>query len=126
MKRTALFLMAILFLCSCAGNRAARIQEKMKTWEGKHFNDLVAALGPPARVMDDGQGGKIFIYSASRKTYSPGFSWTSSRGQVNRQGDIYMSSKGWIPGNTGVLIHPDGTRIILDKPGRLYLSDCLC
>lgn len=99
-RKTAFVLLVGLLICACAGRRAEQIQAKAETWKGKHFNDLVAALGPPSQVMDDGGNGRIFVYSASRQIYLPGNSWTTSQGNITRQGDIYMSSKGVIPGRT--------------------------
>lgn len=42
----------------------------MASWQGRNWNDLVASWGPPARVMDDGSGGRILTYEI--KCSNPG------------------------------------------------------
>lgn len=54
----------------------------MKSWEGNHFSDLIASWGPPQQVMDDGQGGKIFVYASNRTFTSPGHATTTTTGSV--------------------------------------------
>jgi len=61
-KIMVLGLMALLIgACATAANKKA--QQLEEDWKGKNFNDLIAAKGPPDEKLDDGQGGKIFIYS---------------------------------------------------------------
>jgi hypothetical protein len=43
----------------------------MASWEGNNANDLIASWGPPNRIMDDGEGGKIFIYIFDRHSNTP-------------------------------------------------------
>ena len=45
--------------------------ETMAGWEGSDANDLIAPWGPPKRVMDDGERGKIFIYIFDRASNTP-------------------------------------------------------
>jgi len=55
-------LMALLIgACATAANK--KTQQLEEDWKGKNFNDLIAAKGPPDEKLDDGQGGKIFVYS---------------------------------------------------------------
>ena len=53
----------VLLIGACATNASKKAQQLEEDWKGKNFNDLVAAKGPPDEKLDDGQGGKIFIYS---------------------------------------------------------------
>jgi len=55
-------LMALLIgACATAANK--KTQQLEEDWKGKNFNDLITAKGPPDEKLDDGQGGKIFVYS---------------------------------------------------------------
>ena len=47
------------FLLSCATPTA----EIMDSWKGSHVSRLIKSWGPAQRIADDGQGGKIYIYS---------------------------------------------------------------
>ena len=51
-----------------------KAQQLEEDWKGKNFNDLIASKGPPDEKMDDGQGGKIFIYSSSELSPDSGIS----------------------------------------------------
>ena len=55
-------LMALL-IGACATDANKKTQQLEEDWKGKNFNDLIAAKGPPDEKLDDGQGGKIFVYS---------------------------------------------------------------
>ena len=61
-KIMVLALMALLIV-ACASDANKKTQQLEEDWKGKNFNDLIAAKGPPDEKLDDGQGGKIFIYS---------------------------------------------------------------
>ena len=52
-----------LAIGACATSASKKAQQLEEDWKGKNFNDLIAAKGPPDEKLDDGQGGKIFIYS---------------------------------------------------------------
>lgn len=52
-----------LFIGACATNASKKTQQLEEDWKGKNFNDLIAGKGSPDAKLDDGQGGKIFIYS---------------------------------------------------------------
>ena len=80
-KIMVLGLMALLIgACATAANKKA--QQLEEDWKGKNFNDLIAAKGPPDEKLDDGQGGKIFIYSTYEyeQTSVSGTGGGSSRG----------------------------------------------
>jgi len=52
-----------LLIGACATAANKKTQQLEEDWKGKNFNDLIAAKGPPDEKLDDGQGGKIFVYS---------------------------------------------------------------
>jgi hypothetical protein len=72
-----ILVLALLFISGCAS-----INKTMQSWMGHHQSDLIASWGPPQQIMDDGQGGKIFIYSTTRTFTSPGHSTTTVSGSA--------------------------------------------
>jgi uncharacterized membrane protein YgcG len=64
LKILVLALLALL-IGACATSPSKKALQLEEDWKGKNFNDLIAAKGPPDEKLDDGQGGKIFIYSSS-------------------------------------------------------------
>jgi hypothetical protein len=69
--------LAFSFIPGCAS-----INKTMQSWVGNHQSDLIANWGPPQQVMDDGRGGKIFIYFTTRSFTSPGHSTTTVTDQL--------------------------------------------
>jgi hypothetical protein len=90
MKFLLLVLMALL-IGACATNASKKAQKLEEDWKGKNFNDLIAAKGPPDEKLDDGRGGKIFIYSAYE---SEPASESGSRGGSSHGGG-YGGGGGW-------------------------------
>jgi len=62
--KVMLIVLTALLIWACATNASKKTQQLEEDWKGKNFNDLIAAKGPPDKELDDGRGGKIFIYSA--------------------------------------------------------------
>jgi uncharacterized membrane protein YgcG len=77
-KILVLALMALL-IGACATSPSKKAQQLEEDWKGKNFNDLIAAKGPPDEKMDDGQGGKIFIYLSSELSPDSGSGGGMSR-----------------------------------------------
>ncbi len=50
----------LLVIAAFAG--CASIDKTMESWMGHHQSDLIARWGPPKRVLNDGQGGMIFMF----------------------------------------------------------------
>jgi hypothetical protein len=67
MKINIFALLCIFLFAGCVGH----INEVMNSWMNHHYSDLIESWGPPSQVFDDGQGGRILIYSENR-------SWTVS------------------------------------------------
>ena len=80
-KIMVLALMALL-IGACATSASKKTQQLAEDWQGKNFNDLIAAKGAPDDKLDDGQGGKIFIYSTYeyKQDSVSGSGGSSSRG----------------------------------------------
>lgn len=51
--------------------------ELMESWIGQHQSDLIASWGPPQQTIDDGEGGRILVYTTTRSYASPGSATTS-------------------------------------------------
>jgi hypothetical protein len=75
-----LLIFGALLIGGCATVANNKSQKLEEDWKGKNFNDLIAAKGPPDEKLDDGQGGKIFIYSSSELSPDSGHSIGSSHG----------------------------------------------
>jgi hypothetical protein len=80
-----------LLIGACATNASKKTQQLEEDWKGKNFNDLIAAKGPPDEKLDDGRGGKIFIYSA----YQSEPASESRRGGSSSPGGGYGGGGGW-------------------------------
>lgn len=91
MVRKRLILVIIisaLVLMGCA----ARIGNVMRSWEGAHYSSLIARWGPPQQVFEDGQEGRILIYTQTRQGTVPGKSQTHTRGSVTIYDDYIWGS----------------------------------
>jgi hypothetical protein len=74
--RLSVSLLAIVLLTGCI---TGRINDQMNSWVGHPVAELVMAWGPPQAVYDDGQGGRIVVYTNERKfTTAPATSTTST------------------------------------------------
>ncbi len=75
MKKFALLLITTVALAVTSGC-AARINKVMASWERYHYSELIASWGPPQQVFDDGAGGRILIWTATRSYTVPGHATT--------------------------------------------------
>ena len=63
----------------------------MDSWVGSHVSKLIRSWGPPHRVVSDGTGGKIYIWSSHVK-----IPWKKEKreGSVRREGNtLYYKEK---------------------------------
>ncbi len=51
-----------LLLVVAAFPGCASVDKTMASWMGHHQSELIARWGPPKKVLNDGQGGMIFLY----------------------------------------------------------------
>jgi hypothetical protein len=79
------FILLIIALSGCVN-----MSEVMESWEGHHVSDLVASWGPPQRVMDDGAGGKILVYTESRQWVTPGKATTTAYSSGSTYGNLNL------------------------------------
>lgn len=74
-RLTALIL-PILLLTGCL---TGRLNETMSSWVGHSASELIMSWGPPQAVYDDGQGGRIVVYTNQRQfTTAPATATTST------------------------------------------------
>src|SRR5688572_17762916 len=85
------YLAVLLFMCLGAGC-GSLINKKMASWDGHHYSDMIASWGPPQQVLDDGTGGKIFVYTAVRSFTSPGQANTRVTGSAYGVGNYAYGS----------------------------------
>ena len=81
-KENCLYLITailVLMIYACSATQQVR-EELQKNWEGRNVNDLIAELGPPTQILDDGQGGKIYCYTSTKQIHSHGDSFTTYQG----------------------------------------------
>jgi hypothetical protein len=111
------FLWAMVHLgCSAA------IDKKMASWQGESANNLIASMGPPDAVLDDGEGGKILVYTAQRTFSSPGYSTSYATGTGTAIGSTYYgSAQGttiYSPGHTSA--YKASRMFWVNKEGYIY------
>ncbi len=54
----------------------------MQSWAGHHYSELMMSWGPPQQVYDDGQGGRILIYTIRRQWTTAGQATTTTTGRA--------------------------------------------
>jgi hypothetical protein len=75
-------LLIAAILLSTTGCFSNRINSVMRSWEGHHYSELVMSWGPPQAVYDDGQGGRMLVWTVVRQWTTPGTAVTSTTGQA--------------------------------------------
>ncbi len=91
MKRISTILLLLVTLVGGVGC-AARVNRVMRSWEGNHFSNLIASWGPPDQVFEDGSGGPIFVYTATRSYTTPGAATTQTTGSATATGNTVWGS----------------------------------
>jgi hypothetical protein len=81
MRRSA-FVVLTVFLVLTTGCVEA-INKKMASWEGHGLSELLASWGPPQELFDDGNGGRILVYTFTRSYTVPGSAVTQTTGHVD-------------------------------------------
>jgi hypothetical protein len=79
MNRSRLAVLSLLML-ALSGCLAGRMNSIMHSWEGHHYSELIMRWGPPEAVYDDGQGGRILVYTQVRQWTTPGQVTTTTTG----------------------------------------------
>lgn len=112
--------MSLVIVVALAG--CASISETMETWVGHHQSDLIASWGPPQQVLDDGQGGKILVYTEIRSFTAPGSATTTVTGSTYGYGNTaYGRATGYTTYNPPQTTSYDASRTFwVDQNGRIY------
>jgi hypothetical protein len=112
-----LLLFGAIAVASCAS-----IDKTMESWMGNHQSDLIASWGPPQQVLDDGQGGKIFVYSTTRSYTSPGSATTNMTGSAYGIGNtVYGNATSYTTYNPPQTSSYNAYRMFwIDGNGRIY------
>ena len=74
-----LLLTSLLVISGCG----SEINKTMQSWVGHHSSEVIAAWGPPSRVLDDGSGGKLLIWEYGRSYTTPGYATTQPYGVMS-------------------------------------------
>ena len=70
--KTITVLLLCLSLSSClARYYGPRISANMEEFCNRPVSEMLASWGPPSLIMDDGSGGRVYIYVKSRGSYTP-------------------------------------------------------
>ncbi|HNW40026.1 MAG TPA: hypothetical protein PKI44_06360 [Candidatus Omnitrophota bacterium] len=111
----------------CPYSVDAELDFNMKTWVGYSANDLIASWGQPQQTLDDGQGGKMLIYTEERRYTTPGYSFSNTSGNFNSVWGRHHSGYSFGGSNTfGVYTPPQTTRwtvsrtFWVNKEGKVY------
>ena len=97
--KAARLLSCTLMLLAFAGC-AQNMNEIMKSWEGHHVSELVENWGPPAQIMDGGNGVKIYSYQSTVSYTTPGSSSTMGNVYTYDHGSTYYGSTTHSPSQT--------------------------
>ncbi len=92
MKRVAAVTITVGILLGLSGCASGRISKAMNSWMGHHYSELIGSWGPPQQVFDDGNGGRILIWTQIRSYTVPGQSMTQSYGQATLYDDYIWGS----------------------------------
>ena len=76
MKAIILYSAFCILLAGCG----SEISEVMESYIGHHNSTLITNWGPPTHTMDDGDGGKLFIYEYGRSFSTQGHATTTPYG----------------------------------------------
>jgi hypothetical protein len=80
--RRLLALAAVLALMFTTGCVEA-INQKMASWEDHQVSELLVSWGPPQQLFDDGEGGRILVYTYTRAYTVPGSAVTQTTGTIS-------------------------------------------
>ncbi len=84
-SRLTLPIALVLLLSGCL---AGRMNSIMSSWQGHHYSELIMRWGPPQAVYDDGQGGRILVYTQVRQWTTPGQVTTTTTGTATIYDDM--------------------------------------
>jgi hypothetical protein len=66
--------------------------EVAQSWMGHHYGQLIGSWGPPQQVYEDGQGGRILIWTQARFVDHTRYEHTQTYGQATVYDDYIWGS----------------------------------
>src|SRR5690606_33722922 len=81
-QKKLIYLGLFLFISFLCVGCAKKVNERMQSWVGHHYSELIGSWGRPTYIYDDGKGGRIFMYNYSSSYTIPGQTNTNSTGQI--------------------------------------------
>lgn len=122
MPRSARVVLTAMLLVAAVSGCAGRVNKVMQSWQGANYADLIMSWGPPQRIYDDGNGGRILVYTSSRSWTTPGQSVTSTSVQAQAYGNTIwgqaQSITQYVPPQTQGYTAWRMFRV--DRSGRIY------
>lgn len=85
--RRRLFLAGLATLLVLDSGCVAQINQTMQSWVGSSVSNLIASWGPPKQIIDDGSGGKIYVWAQTHSFTTPGQATTTTTGQATAYGN---------------------------------------
>lgn len=86
-----------LALISCTVTKTVYTENIFNSWIGRPAQELMLQQGSPARIVDDGNGGHIYVYDNSR----------SVTATFSAPGQLYAQPSGVaVPGSNGSVYQP--------------------
>lgn len=112
----------IVVALTMSGCLAGRINKVMQSWQGNHYSSLIMSWGPPQAVYEDGQGGRILVYTAQRQWTTPGQVQTVTTAQARVYDNMIWGQAQSFSSFTPPQVHGyTAWRMFqIDRSGRIY------
>ena len=123
MRTRVVWAIAAISFALIGSGCAANVNKMMESWMGHHVSELIASWGPPQQVIDLGEEGKVYVWSAVRSFTTPGSATTTTTGSAT----VYGSTAFGSAQSTTTYTPPQTTSrtatrsFWVDKNGRIYL-----
>lgn len=114
---SALFALAFLTGCTVFKPQGPTQAEALDSWMGHHYSGLIQSWGPPSGVYEDGQGGRVLVYSTEVSRVLPGYAVASAQAGDGPSGDVWARGESvYLPARVQrwdsynmMYVRPDGT-----------------
>lgn len=98
MLKNRLFIVLAILLAavSCSTTRKTSQQTYTPSWRGCSAQDIIAAMGNPDRIDEDGRGGSILVYESSADYDDPQYDILDPEAtpKKGRQARFYLDQEG--------------------------------
>ena len=95
-NRLFILLAVVLAAISCSTTRKASQQTYTPSWRGSSAQDIIAAMGNPDRIDEDGRGGSILVYESTADYDDPQYDILDPEAspKKGRQARFYLDQEG--------------------------------